>query len=169
MCPGVDAVQEFNIIAGNAPADFGNYIGGVVVETLKSGTNQYHGDIFEFLRNTDLNANTWQNKAISQFNQQPGGSGAILPRNPLQWNDFGATFGGPIIKNKLFFFMDYQESLYNTPANSVPFAAVPAAFRTGDFSSLCTTGFTAGICTTPSRAALQSQSPARIRRPERPF
>lgn len=158
--PGVDAVQEFNIIAGNAPADFGNYIGGVVVETLKSGTNQYHGDIFEFLRNTDLNANTWQNKAISQFNQQPGGSGAILPRNPLQWNDFGATFGGPIIKNKLFFFMDYQESLYNTPANSVPFASVPAAFRTGDFSSLCTTGFAAGICTTPSQQLYNPNSSA---------
>jgi hypothetical protein len=149
--PGVDAVQEFNVIAGNAPADFGNYIGGVVVETLKSGTNQYHGDIFEFLRNTDLNANTWQNKAISQFNQEPGGSGAILPRNPLQWNDFGATFGGPIIKNKLFFFTDFQGSLFNTPANSVAFASVPAPFRTGDFSSLCTTGFAAGVCTTLSQ------------------
>jgi hypothetical protein len=148
--PSLDAVQEFNIIAGNAPADFGNYIGGVVVETLKSGTNQYHGDIYEFLRNTALNANTWQNKAISLFNQQPGGSGAILPRNPLQWNNFGATFGGPIIKNKLFFFIDYQESLYNTPANSVAFAPVPAAFRTGDFSSVCTTGFTAGVCNTLS-------------------
>jgi hypothetical protein len=158
--PGVDAVEEFNIIAGNAPADFGNYIGGVVVETLKSGTNQYHGDIFEFLRNTDLNANTWQNKAISQFNQLPGGSGAILPRNPLQWNDFGATFGGPIIKNKLFFFMDYQESLYNTPANSIPFASVPAPFRTGDFSSLCTTGFTAGVCTTASEQLYNPASSA---------
>ena len=145
--PSPDAIEEFNIIAGNAPADFGNYIGGVVVETLKSGTNKYHGDIYEFLRNTDLNANTWQNKAISLFNQQPGGSGAVLPRNPLQWNDFGATFGGPIIRNKLFFFMDYQESLYNTPANATAFAAVPAAFRTGDFSSLCPAGFTpAGIC-----------------------
>jgi hypothetical protein len=149
--PSPDAIQEFNIIAGNAPADFGNYIGGVVVETLKSGTNQYHGDIYEFLRNTDLNANTWQNKAISQFNQQPGGSGAILPRNPLQYNNFGATFGGPIIKNKLFFFTDFQGSLYNTPATSQPFASVPAAFRTGDFSSLCTTGFNAaGVCSTLS-------------------
>src|SRR5580704_2694036 len=77
--PGVDAVEEFNIIAGNAPADFGNYIGGVVVETLKSGTNQYHGDIFEFLRNTVLNANTWQNNALG------------APRSPLQYNNFGAT------------------------------------------------------------------------------
>ncbi|MGC2254910.1 MAG: carboxypeptidase-like regulatory domain-containing protein, partial [Candidatus Acidiferrales bacterium] len=63
--PSPDAIQEFNLIAGNAPADFGNYIGGVVVETLKSGTNSYHGDIYEFLRNTDLNANSWQNKAIT--------------------------------------------------------------------------------------------------------
>jgi Carboxypeptidase regulatory-like domain/TonB dependent receptor/TonB-dependent Receptor Plug Domain len=144
--PSPDAIQEFNIIAGNASADFGNYIGGVVVETLKSGTNQFHGDIYEFLRNTDLNANTWQNKAISQFNQLPGGNGQILPRSPLQWNDFGATLGGPIIKNKLFFFIDFQGSLYNTPATSMAFSAVPEAFRTGDFSSQCTAGFTAGIC-----------------------
>ena len=158
--PGADAVQEFNVIAGNAPADFGNYIGGVVVETLKSGTNSYHGDIFEFLRNTDLNANTWQNKAISQFNQLPGGSGAILPRNPVQYNNFGATFGGPVIKNKLFFFVDFQGSLFNTPANSVAFASVPAAFRTGDFSSLCTTGFTAGVCSTLSEQLYNPNSSA---------
>ena len=150
--PSPDAIQEFNLIAGNAPADFGNYIGGVVVETLKSGTNSYHGDIYEFLRNTALNANTWQNKAITLVNQEPGGSGAVLPRNPLHWNNFGATIGGPIIKNKLFFFADWQTSLFDTPANSVAFAPVPAAFRTGDFSSLCTAGFTAGgICTNSSQ------------------
>ena len=61
--PSVDAVQEFNIITSNAPADFGNYIGGVMVESLKSGTNQFHGDVYEYIRNTDLDANTWQNKA----------------------------------------------------------------------------------------------------------
>jgi hypothetical protein len=150
--PSPDAIQEFNLIAGNAPADFGNYIGGVVVETLKSGTNSFHGDIYEFLRNTDLNANSWQNKAITLVNQEPGGSGAVLPRNPLHWNNFGATIGGPIIKNKLFFFADWQTSLFDTPANSVAFASVPAAFRTGDFSSLCTAGFTAGgICTNSSQ------------------
>lgn len=138
--PSPDALQEFNLIAGNAPADFGNYIGGVVVETLKSGSNQYHGDVYEFLRNTDLNANSWQNNATG------------FPRNPLHWNNFGATFGGPIIKNKLFFFADWQTSLYDTPANSVAFSPIPAAFRTGDFSSLCTTGFSsAGVCTTASQ------------------
>ena len=138
--PGPDAVQEFNLIAGNAPADFGNYIGGVVVETLKSGTNEYHGDLFWFIRNTALNANSWQNNVQGD------------PRNPLYWNEFGATLGGPIIKNKLFFFADWQQSLYDTPASSKTFAPVPAAFRTGNFSSLCTTGFnSSGVCTTPSQ------------------
>ncbi|MFZ0639872.1 MAG: TonB-dependent receptor [Candidatus Acidiferrales bacterium] len=133
--PSPDAVAEFNIITTSAPADFGNYLGGLVVETLKSGTNQYHGDVFEFLRNTVLDANSWQNKVLGD------------PRNPLQWNEFGGTVGGPIIKNKLFFFADVQTSLYNQPASSVPFASVPAAFRTGDFSSLCTAGFNgAGVC-----------------------
>ena len=51
-------MQEFNIITSNAPADYGNYIGGVIVESLKSGTNQFHGNVFEYVRNTDLDANT---------------------------------------------------------------------------------------------------------------
>jgi hypothetical protein len=133
--PSPDAVAEFNIITTSAPADFGNYLGGLIVETLKSGTNQYHGDAYEFLRNTDLDANSWQNNVLG------------LPRNPLQWNEFGGTVGGPIIKNKLFFFADVETSLYNQPANAVDFASVPAAFRTGDFSALCTAGFNgSGIC-----------------------
>lgn len=145
--PGPDAVQEFNIITSNAPADFGNYLGGIIVETLKSGTNAYHGDVFEFLRNTDLNANSWNNKA-----QQFASTGAaLLPRQALQWNEFGATFGGPIIKDKLFFFADYQESLYNTPSTAIPFSPVPAAFRTGDFSSDCTGTFTGGLCSNPAQ------------------
>jgi Carboxypeptidase regulatory-like domain/TonB dependent receptor len=146
--PGPDAVQEFNIITSNAPADFGNYIGGVIVETLKSGTNQFHGDIFEFLRNTDLNANSWQNKAYSS-GLVPGTG--VQPRNPLQWNEFGGTFGGPIIKDKLFFFTDFQASLYNTPATSTGFASIPAPYRTGDFSAECTAGFSNGICTNPAQ------------------
>jgi hypothetical protein len=141
--PGPDAVQEFNIITSNAPADFGNYLGGIIVETLKSGTNAYHGNVFEFLRNTDLDANSWNNKAEQFASSNP----ALLPRQPLQWNEFGATLGGPIIKDKLFFFVDFQGSRYNTPATSTPFSAIPAAFRTGDFSSLCTEGFVGGVCT----------------------
>lgn len=143
--PPVDAVQEFNLIAGNAPADFGNYIGGVVVETLKSGTNQYHGELFEFVRNTDFDANSWQHKATSFFNEQLG-IGGVIPRDPLHWNEFGGTFGGPIFKNKLFFFSDFQGSRFDTPASSESFAPIPAADRIGDFSSLCLTGFTNGVC-----------------------
>lgn len=143
--PSPDAVQDMDIITSNAPADFGNYLGGVIVETLKSGTNEYHGDVFEFLRNTDLDANSWQNKAEAYV---PGGVAA--PRNPLQWNEFGATIGGPIVKDKLLFFADFQGSRYNTPANTVPISPVPAAFRTGDFSSVCTGTFTAGLCSNPA-------------------
>ena len=136
--PAPDALAEFNIITTNPPADFGSYLGGVIVETLKSGTNHYHGDVYEFLRNTDLDANSWQNKVLG------------APRNPLQWNEFGGTFGGPIVKDKLFFFADVETSLYNTPATTTPFAPVPAAFRTGDFSALCTAGFTGGVCNDPT-------------------
>ena len=141
--PGPDALQEFNIITSNAPADFGNYIGGVIVETLKSGTNQFHGDAFEFLRNTDLNANSWQHKAEAAVNP----NGLASPRDPLNWNEFGGTVGGPIIKDKLFFFADVQASRYSTPANTTPFSTLPAAFRTGDFSAVCPAGFVGGLCT----------------------
>ena len=137
--PSPDAIQDFNLIAGNAPADFGNYIGGVIVETIKSGTNSYHGDIFEFVRNTDFDANSWQNNTIG------------APRSPLHYNNFGGTVGGPIIRNKIFFFADYEGSRYSTPASTEPFVPIPSAERTGDFSALCTTGFAGGICTTASQ------------------
>ncbi len=151
--PSPDAIQNMEIITSNAPADFGNYLGGIIVETLKSGANQFHGDAYEFLRNTDLDANSWQNKA-EQF---ASADASLIPRTPLQWNDFGVTLGGPILRNKLFFFADYQGSRYNTPATSTPFSAIPAAFRTGDFSSLCTQGFTNGVC---NNAANQLYDPA---------
>src|SRR5437016_8778589 len=59
--PSVDAIQEFNLISQNAPAEFGNFQGGIVSTSIKSGTNQFHGDIFEFFRNDVLNANNWSN------------------------------------------------------------------------------------------------------------
>jgi hypothetical protein len=149
--PGPDAIQEFNLIASNAPADYGNYIGGVIVESLKSGTNHYHGDLFEFVRNTDLNANSWQNKAQNAFFGYQPGNPNYAPRNPLQWNEFGGTVGGPILKNKLFFFVDEQSSRFNTPANTISYSPIPAAYRTGDFSSLCTSGFVGGVCTTAAQ------------------
>jgi hypothetical protein len=156
--PSPDALEEFNVITSNAPADFGNYIGGVIVQSLKSGTNQFHGSVFEFFRNTDLNANTWQNKA-NAFITGPN-PGSLLPRPILQWNEFGATFGGPIIKNKLFFFADFQGEINNTPGTSQTNTPIPTQYLSGNFANLCTSQgatFVNGVC---SNLALQLYMPA---------
>ena len=101
--PNADAIAEFNMITQNASAEFGNFEGGIINTTLKSGTNQYHGDVFEFFRNNVLNANSWENN----WND--------IPKAPLRWNQFGGIFGGPIKKDKLFFFVDYQGQRFDTP------------------------------------------------------
>jgi hypothetical protein len=162
--PSVDAVQEFNIITSNAPADFGNYIGGVVVESLKSGSNQFHGDVYEYIRNTDLDANSWQNKADA-FLVIPGQTSAALPRSVLQWNEFGGTVGGPIIKNKLFFFADEQTEINNTPRSPNTNSVIPSSFLTGDLGALCTSqgaSFVSGVC---SDTAYQLYSPVYLSGP----
>src|SRR5947207_4624770 len=136
--PAPDAIQEFNLITSNAPAEFGNFQGGIVNTTIKSGTNQYHGDAWEFFRNDVLNANSWANRV-----HRP----APLPKDKLRWNMFGATLGGPIIKNKLFFFADYQGQRFNIPGSSIANTVFTAAERNGDFSDLCQTGFNgSGVC-----------------------
>ena len=158
--PSPDALQEFNIITSNAPADFGNYIGGVIVESIKSGTNEFHGNLFEFIRNTDLDANSWQNKAeaflVTTAGVRRPGSLCLASRSTgmsLE-RDRGR---GPIIKNKLFFFADVQASRYSTPATSTTFSTIQAAFRTGDFSSDCTAGFTGGLCNNPAQPTVRSR------------
>ena len=124
--PSVDAIQEFNEITQNAPAEFGNFMGAIVSTSIKSGTNQFHGDIFEFFRNDILNANNWNANRI-------GGA-----RGLTRWNNFGGTLGGPIIHNKLFFFADYQGSRLDFPASAASRAQFTAKERTGDFSELLT-------------------------------
>ncbi|MEO7145519.1 MAG: TonB-dependent receptor [Bryobacteraceae bacterium] len=119
--PNPDAIQEFSAQSANMSAEYGN--SAVVVNVVtKSGTNEYHGDLFEFLRNGDLNARTF-----------------FAPtQDTLKRNQFGGTVGGPILKNKLFFFFTYQ----GTRATSAPSGAVSfvptAAERTGDFSAVST-------------------------------
>jgi len=126
--PSPDAIQEFNMISNNAPAEFGNFMGGIVSATLKSGTNSFHGDIWEFFRNDVLNANQWENKINP--------AAAPIPRAPLRWNMFGGTLGGPVIKNKLFFFVDYQGQRFDhPPAGSFISVYTPAEMQ-GDFSAL---------------------------------
>ena len=122
--PSVDAIQEFHEITQNAPAEFGNFMGGIVSTQIKSGSNQFHGDLFEFFRNDVLNANTWSNNF----------QGA--DRSKLRWNEFGGTFGGPIKKDKLFFFVDYQGQRFDTPTSVGTTSVLTAAERQGNFSAL---------------------------------
>ena len=141
--PNPDAIQEFNLITQNPSAEFGNFLGGVLNASIKSGTNSYHGSAFEFWRNDKLNANSWAN----------GLTTPVTPKSALHFNQFGATFGGPIIKNRVFFFIDY-EGLRN-PTNSSQTAVVMSpAERTGNFGELCTNaGGTfngSGICSVAS-------------------
>jgi Carboxypeptidase regulatory-like domain len=131
--PSPDAIQEFNVITQNASAEFGNFQGGVVSASIKSGTNTFHGDVFEFIRNDKFNANSWQNGFL------PNPQGTIgLPKAQMRWNLFGGTIGGPIIKNKLFFFADYQGSRFDHPPAAGGLTVLSAAERAGDFSSLLT-------------------------------
>jgi Carboxypeptidase regulatory-like domain/TonB dependent receptor len=136
--PAPDAIEEFNLITQNAPAEFGNYQGGIVNATIKSGTNGFHGDLWEFFRNDKLNANSWENKFL--------GPGQELPRPTLRWNMFGGTVGGPIVKNKLFFFFDIQYQRFDHPSSTTKAGVFTTAERTGDFGDICNTGFTGGIC-----------------------
>src|SRR3979490_868980 len=107
--PSVDAIGQVQVISANAPAEYGNVLGGDILYQTKSGTNQFHGSAFYFLGNYNLNANTWANKHTS----------TITPKNSFTRNIFGGTIGGPILHDKVFFFGDYQGGRYHLagPAN----------------------------------------------------
>src|SRR5215472_15958614 len=129
--PSVEAIGEMTVITNGYNAEYGRAAGGVINVNLKSGTNQFHGSAFELFQNRDLNANSWNNNL------------AGAPRAQLSQNQYGGTAGGPIIKNKLFIFGDYQGTRIATAGGSVAgvgrsgFLQIPtAAMKTGDFSSL---------------------------------
>ncbi len=130
--PNPDAIEEFKLITNNASAEFGNFQGGIINVVMKSGTNELHGDVFEDFRNDQLNANNW------------GRNWQGLPRQPIRWNQFGATGGGRVIKDKLFFFADYQGLRQATPTSVTSTTVMPTAWRNGDFSSLLNPALTAG-------------------------
>jgi hypothetical protein len=123
--PSPDAIEEFNLITQNASAEFGNFQGGIISVSIKSGTNHFHGALWEFFRNDKLNANNYFNNFFG------------LPKLGYRWNMFGGTVGGPIIKNKLFFFADYQGQRFDVYSNST-FSALTQNERNGDFGQLCT-------------------------------
>ena len=122
--PSVDAVQEFNVQQNTYTAEVG-FGGNTVINVVtKSGTNQFHGSLFEFLQNSALNANNF-------FNNQNG-----VKISPKKNNQFGGTIGGPIRKDKLFFFFDYQGTISRSTGTARAGVA-SAAERQGDFGELC--------------------------------
>jgi hypothetical protein len=142
--PGLDALQQMQVIPSNAPADLGETGGGVLQFELKSGTNQLHGSAFTFLQNEDLNANTWSNNYFLAT-CTPGDQTCIQdharPRD--RFVDYGRSAGGPLWKNHTFIFGDYEYSNQTNDTLDPNSGTVPTAgMLTGDFSELLTGGTT---------------------------
>ena len=127
--PSVDAVEEFKVKTNNLSAEYGRSAGYTVSATIRSGTNQYHGSLFEFLRNDKLDANNF----VSNFSGKP--------RAKFRQNQFGGTIGGPVRlpyyngHDRTFFFFDYQGTEIRQAAGSALSDVAPASWRTGNFSS----------------------------------
>ena len=120
--PSQDVVQEFRVVTNNVAAEYGNYAGGVVNITTKSGANKFHATAYEYLRNKVLNANDY-------FSNLNG-----LARPPLVQNQFGGTLGGPIRKDKTFFFFGFEREVLHT-GNLVTTTVPTAPELTGDFTA----------------------------------
>ncbi len=119
--PSVDAIEEFKLLGANYPAEFGRSLGSVLNVVFKSGTNQWHGTAFEFLRNSKLDANDW-------FNNRRG-----QPLLSFKRSQYGGVFSGPAIKDKTFFMVSYEALRARTSDSTL--TSVPTQLeRTGDFS-----------------------------------
>ncbi len=145
--PSPEAVEEFKVQQSNFSTEYGFSGGSIVNMNIQSGTNKFHGEVYDFIRNTITDANNW-------FNDESG-----IPIPPVHRHDFGGTIGGPIIKNKTFFFFDWDGTLQSSMSTYL--AGVPsAAERTGDFSELCGgdgpngpapgAAFVNGVCNNPA-------------------
>ncbi len=126
--PPIDAISEFKIVNNDANAQYG-LSSGIVSFAFKSGTNDFHGSLFEFLQNDALNAAGFVANALGQ------------PKAPLKQNEFGGTFGGPVRiphvyngRNRTFFFVDYTEFKFRPSSVNGSLTTIPNAYRTGDFS-----------------------------------
>ena len=122
IIPNLDSISEFRILTSNTDAEYGNYSGGLINVVTKFGGNAFHGSVFEFLRNTDLDAKSYFSKERSTFQQ----------------NQYGGTIGGPIKQNRLFFFGDYQGQHTKQGEDTGQVAVPSLANRGGDFSDLIT-------------------------------
>ena len=121
MTPPPDALQEFALQTRTYSAEFGTSAGAVVNVSTKSGTNSFHGDLWDYVENSDFNANTW-------FNNYGG-----VPKGHFDQNQFGATIGGPIVRNHTFFFASY-ETLLSREAQTVTSTVPTQAMKNGDFT-----------------------------------
>jgi hypothetical protein len=132
--PPIDAIAEFKILSHNANAEFGRNTGSTTNIVTRSGSNSFHGVAWEFLRNDAMDSSDYFTQSVQ----------------PLKQNQFGATFGGPIVKDKTFFF-GYYEGFRNRQGETVPATVPSAAERQGNFAQLCTSipgdAFVGGICT----------------------
>jgi hypothetical protein len=122
VIPNLDSITEFRIITSNFDAEYGEYTGGQISVVTKSGTNAFHGNAFEFLRNTNLDARNYFSPTRGAFHQ----------------NQFGGTLGGPIRKDKLFFFLDYQGTRQTQGVDTGNIAVPSNADRTGNLSDFTT-------------------------------
>ncbi len=129
--PNPDATQEFKVTSNNPDAESGFSAGGTVSIVTKSGTNQWHGDVFEFLRNGQFNSKGWFETAADELHR----------------NQFGGSIGGPIKKDKLFVFLNYQGTVNHQTVNGGSTVVPNSMAIAGNFQFLCTSGtFTNGIC-----------------------
>jgi hypothetical protein len=117
IVPNLDSIAEFRILTSNFDAEYGEFSGGQINVVTKSGTNAFHGDVFEFLRNTDLDARNYFSPNRGAFDQ----------------NQFGGTIGGPIRKNQVFFFADYQGTRLTQGIDTGEIPVPSLAERAGDF------------------------------------
>jgi hypothetical protein len=120
IVPNLDSIAEFRILTNNFDAEYGNYSGGIVNVVTKSGTNRLHGSGFEFLRNTDLDARNFFSPDRSYYRQ----------------NQFGGTVGGPVKKDKVFYFADYQGTRTNQGLDTGLISVPTLAERSGDFQGV---------------------------------
>jgi len=120
IVPNLDSIDEFRILTNNFDAEYGEFSGGQINVVTKSGTNAFHGDGFEFLRNTDLDARNYFSPTRGVFKQ----------------NQFGGTLGGPIRRNKIFFFGDYQGTRSTQGVDTSKIAVPSLAERNGNFLDL---------------------------------
>jgi hypothetical protein len=121
--PIPDALAEISVETNNYAADVGNVGGAIVNSVIKSGANNFHGNAFEFYRNSDFDANTWENNR------------SLAPKQERKQHIYGGTLGGPIVQNSVFFFGDYQGSRHDAPGFG-SLSVAPEAWRRGDLSSV---------------------------------